>query len=42
MHIQIRNLKQPFGKKDETKGTNTQRNEIILPEIKTIILDEKF
>jgi hypothetical protein len=31
-----------MGKKVETKGTNNQRNEIILPEIKKIILEEKF
>jgi hypothetical protein len=28
--------------KSRTKGTNNQRNEIILPEIKTMIFDEKF
>ena len=35
-------LKKNITKKVETNGTNNQRNEIILPEIKTMILDEKF
>ena len=35
-------LKNAIWIKVETKGTNNQRKEIILPEIKTIILDEKF
>ena len=35
-------LKKAIWKKTETNGTNNQRNEIILPEIKTMILDEKF
>ena len=35
-------LKKAIWKKVKVNGTNNQRNEIILPEIKTMILDEKF
>ena len=35
-------LKDAIWIKVETNGTNNQRKDIILPEIKTIILDEKF